>query len=92
VAGKAKRNPAQLDAGIIVRKGEARPANALEQEEEMLPRSPMPRGTKNTIAITVRLDEERYRRLIHYGAQFFPRLTNQEIMVEALDEYLASKG
>jgi len=41
-----------------------------------------------TIEVTVRLDEERYRRLIRYGAQFAPRRTNQEILVEALDAYL----
>jgi hypothetical protein len=54
--------------------------------EEML------RGTKGTVAVTVRLDEERYRRLVGYGARFTPRKTNQEILVEALDRYLEKVG
>jgi hypothetical protein len=36
----------------------------------------------------VRLDAERYRRLITYAAGFIPRKTHQEILVEALDAYL----
>jgi hypothetical protein len=89
MAERVKRTPAQLNAGIIVRKGEARPVRPSEQKAETTESDPLPRGTKNTIAITVRLDEARYRRLIAYGAEFFPRRTNQEIMVEALDAYLA---
>ena len=84
-----RKNPAQLDAGIIARKGEARPADGTQRAGERSQPLPVPRGTKNTIAVTVRLDEERYRKLIAYGAQFFPRRTNQEILVEALDAYLA---
>ena len=89
MAERAKRTPAHLNAGIIVRKGEARPARPPEQQAETTASALLPKGTKNTIAITVRLDEARYRRLIAYGAAFFPRRTNQEIMVEALDAYLA---
>jgi hypothetical protein len=89
MAERAKRSPAQLNAGIIVRKGEARPVRPPEQNAETPQSAPLPKGTKNTIAITVRLDEARYRKLIAYGAEFFPRRTNQEIMVEALDAYLA---
>lgn len=89
MAERAKRTPAHLNAGIIVRKGEARPVRPPEQQAETTESAPLPKGTKNTIAITVRLDEARYRRLIAYGAAFFPRRTNQEIMVEALDAYLA---
>jgi hypothetical protein len=48
----------------------------------------MPHGTKETIALTVRLDPERYRRLVAYAAGFVPRKTHQEILVEALDAYL----
>jgi hypothetical protein len=46
-------------------------------------------GTKETIAVTVRLDAERYRKLVRYGAQFVPRRTNQEILIAALDAFLA---
>jgi hypothetical protein len=48
----------------------------------------MPHGTKDTIALTVRLDPERYRRLVAYAAGFVPRKTHQDILVEALDAYL----
>ena len=65
----------RLDAGLITRKGQAKPAD-------------MPAGTQNTVAVTVRLDADRYKRLISYGARFAPRRKNQEIFVEALDAYL----
>ena len=71
----AARQSAQLDAGLIARKGEAKPTG-------------IPKGTHNTVAVTVRLDEERYKRLTAYGARFAPRRKNQEIFVEALDAYL----
>jgi hypothetical protein len=48
----------------------------------------VPHGTKDTIALTVRLDAERYRRLVAYAAGFVPRKTHQDILVEALDAYL----
>jgi hypothetical protein len=48
--------------------------------------APIPKGTANTIAVTVRLDEERYRKLKHYGVDH--RKTNQQIFVEALDALL----
>ena len=70
------RQPA-LDAGLITRKGQAKPAD-------------MPAGVHNTVAVTVRLDPERYKRLVAYGARFAPRRKNQEIFVEALDAYLAT--
>ena len=50
----------------------------------------MPAGTQNTVAVTVRLDPDRYKRLITYGARFAPRRKNQEIFVEALDACLAT--
>jgi len=48
----------------------------------------VPHGTKDTIALTVRLDPERYRRLVAYAAGFVPRKTHQDILVKALDAYL----
>jgi hypothetical protein len=48
----------------------------------------VPHGTKETVTLTVRLDQERYRRLVAYAAGFIPRKTHQEILVEALDAYL----
>lgn len=47
---------------------------------------PTPRGLHGTIAVTVRLDPARYEKLKVYGAR--QRRTNQEILVEALDDYL----
>jgi hypothetical protein len=80
----AKRKAAQLDAGLLVRKGEATPAATVEPT----PATPDPQGIKETTAVTLRLDRERYRRLVSYGARFMPRRTNQEILIEALDAYL----
>ena len=79
----ARSKTAALDAALIARKGEASPARSPVQSP-----SGMPRGTKGTVAVTVRLDEERYHKLVGYGARFTPRKTNQEILVEALDAYL----
>lgn len=80
----APRNKAsQLDAGLVA-KGEAKPAARPNEATQ----TPLPKGAKETIAVTVRLDPERYRRLVAYGAQFAPRRKNQEILVEALDAYL----
>jgi hypothetical protein len=49
----------------------------------------LPPEPKETIAVTVRLDAERYRQLVSYGARFVPRRTNQEILIAALDAFLA---
>jgi hypothetical protein len=82
----ATRKAAQLDADLIARKGEAVPASP---PQTVAPESTpaKPRGTKGTIALTVRLDPERYRKLAAHAAQFQPRKTHQEILVEALDAY-----
>jgi hypothetical protein len=77
----ARRKAAALDGGLLARKGEAVPAQELPAP---------PRGTKGTIALTLRLDPERYQRLVQLGARFAPRKTNQQILVEALDAYLAN--
>ena len=53
-------------------------------------RSCPPRGAAGTIAVTVRLDPERYERLKIHGAK--TRRTNQDILVEALDAYFAAKA
>lgn len=82
----ATRKPASLGADLIARKGEAAPA-----QTPAVPNAPaatVPHGTKDTIALTVRLDPERYRRLVSYAAGFVPRKTHQDILVEALDAYL----
>jgi hypothetical protein len=82
----AKAKAAPLEADLIARKGEAAPARAPTPASP--PASTVPHGTKDTVALTVRLDQERYRRLVAYAAGFIPRKTHQEILVEALDAYL----
>jgi hypothetical protein len=83
----ATRKAASLHADLIARKGEATPAHV--PDAPTAPASTVPHGTKDTVALTVRLDQERYRRLVAYAAGFVPRKTHQEILVEALDAYLA---
>jgi hypothetical protein len=80
----ATRKAASLEADLIARKGEAAPAPT----PTSIPAADVPHGTKDTIALTLRLDPERYRRLVAYAAGFVPRKTHQDILVEALDAYL----
>jgi hypothetical protein len=82
----ATRKAASLEPDLIARKGEAAPAMAPTPRNT--PAADVPHGTKDTIALTVRLDPERYRRLVAYAAEFVPRKTHQDILVEALDAYL----
>jgi len=85
-----KRKAAPLHSSLLARKGEAVPAShqARAAETTMLP---LPRGTKDTVAVTVRLDHDRYHKLVGYGAQYTPRRTNQEILIAALDAFLAKE-
>jgi hypothetical protein len=73
----ATRKTTALDGGLIARKGQAAPAAV-----------PTATPTKDTIAVTVRLDPELYIRLKSYGVSFRPRKTNQELIVEAIKTYL----
>ena len=74
----ATRKTASLDGGLIARKGQAAPAAV-----------PTATATKDTIAVTVRLDPELYLGLKRYGVSFRPRKTNQQVIVEAIQAYLA---
>jgi hypothetical protein len=82
----ATRKATPLDADLIARKGEAAPAMAPTPTTTPTPH--VPHGTKDAIALTVRLDAKRYLRLVAYAAGFVPRKTHQDILVEALDIYL----
>lgn len=100
----SSRNASRLEAGLIARKGEASPAQnrsqpmsaAIDEQigraapTETLGQAPsrQPRGIQGTIAVTVRLDPDRYERMKVHGARC--RLTNQDILVEALDRYFAA--
>jgi hypothetical protein len=83
----ATRKAAPLEADLIARKGEAAPAQIPTPTSP--PATTVPHGTKDTVALTLRLDQARYRRLVAYAAGFVQRKTHQEILVEALDAYLA---
>jgi hypothetical protein len=91
------KQPPRLEGGLIVRKGEAAPAvvaqpavvaPSMPTEIQPPPSAPVPKGIAGTIAVTVRLDPDRYERLKVHGAR--RRQTNQQIIVAALDTYLAS--
>ncbi len=74
------------DAGVSVRPREGPPAvmpdpQGAREEPVMTIQRP-----KDTVAITVRLDEDRYVQLKVLGAR--TRRTNQDILVAALDAYL----
>jgi hypothetical protein len=89
-----------LESGLIVRKGHAAPASQRESvpEHGLLPvkltqSMPQPIGRarrSGTIAITVRLDPDRYERLKALGVN--QGLTNQEIMVAALDAWFLTQS
>lgn len=82
-------------AGTFTTKGQAAPAALPElapAPQGVTSAAPTPRPTlapvQGTIAVTVRLDPVRYDQLKAYGAR--NRMTNQAIIVAALDRYLES--
>ena len=81
-----KAKALQLDARENARKGAGAPAvMAGPEEDKGEPALPNQRA-RQTIAVTVRLDEDRYVRLKVLGAR--TRRTNQDMLVAALDAYL----
>lgn len=91
--------PASLSAGLIAKKGEAAPVATVIQpispvavvsRPTVAPVPPTPKGTTDTIAVTVRLDPDRYQALKIYGAK--NRTSNQDVLVAALDLYLSSRS
>ena len=84
-----------LKSGLIVRKGEAVPAassgvSVSGAASNINDSNKVGRVRGGTIAITVRLDPDRYSRL--KGAGVRRGLTNQEIMVTALDRWFQEEG
>lgn len=77
----ATRKTVPLEGGLITRKGQAAPAAV-----------PTASATKDTIAVTVRLDPELYLALKSRGVSFRPRKTNQEMIVEAIKAYLRKEA
>ena len=96
----SKNSPAPLTLPVIPKKGqavsalrsiEAPAAPPADRSAASTPDSfPLPRSSrvKATIAVTVRLDEPRYERL--KGISLSQRITNQDIIVAALDRLFAA--
>ena len=91
--------PASLSAGLIAKKGEATPVATVSQpanpatvmpQPTVAPAPATPKGTTDTIAVTVRLNPDRYQALKIYGAR--NRISNQDVLVAALDLYLNSRA
>jgi hypothetical protein len=94
-----KSAPAPLVIPDAPKKGEAAPAvRSFEPEraqppaDQKQPEPPAPSRLSSrvqaTIAVTVRLDETRYERMKRWGTTD-RRVTNQEIIVAALDRFFA---
>jgi hypothetical protein len=89
----SKSAPTPLTWPAISKKGEAAPAVASLAQPAPATRSPFPEPppgrlssrVQATIAVTVRLDETRYERMKTWGT--IRRVTNQEIIVAALDRF-----
>ena len=62
---------------------------AVPAASSALPPLPVSSRVRPTIAVTVRLDEARYERLKRFGGQH--RITNQDIIVAALDHFLQGR-
>ena len=69
----------RMDAGIIT-KGQAKPV-------EKTKRTPW----QKKHPITVRLSDDQYRKLQEISTSRIPRITHQEVMVEALERYHKEK-
>ena len=74
---------AQLSSTLVVRKGQAIPSTTQDPPAPGLPPA--------LTALTLKLDDERYRRLKNLGLRR-PRRSSQDILVAALDAYLAARG
>jgi hypothetical protein len=76
-------------AGVIVRKGGGEDAASVPAPVLPAPTSSLP-PRMGTIAVTLRLDPDRYERLKSLAAA--TRRTNQDILTTALDAYLRKQG
>ena len=74
-----------LTSNLIVRKGEASPAVSKKNNVPINEHRNTLRKKSGTIAVTLRLDPERYEKLKLHGV--YNRLTNQDIILAALDNY-----
>jgi hypothetical protein len=87
----SKAAPTPLVMPAIARKGDAAPAvTSIAEQIDVQLEASQPRNLSRvlaTIAVTVRLDENRYERTKSWGTG--RRVTNQEIIVAALDRFFA---
>ena len=93
----SKAAPTPLMMPAIARKGDASPAvTSFEEPNPHATPEPVPAPdpparllsrVQATIAVTVRLDETRYERMKSWGT--VRRVTNQEIIVAALDRFFS---
>jgi hypothetical protein len=93
----SKSAPAPLTMPVIPKKGEATPAitsfedpvasTSPSSHEPTVSPSRLASRVQPTIAVTVRLDEVRYERMKTWGT--VRRVTNQEVIVAALDRFFS---
>jgi hypothetical protein len=88
IPNMARPKPASLNGGLV-RKGEAAPAKTSTSATALVDTLDIPHGTKDTIAITVRLDLKRYQQLMAYKAQAAGRVKNQDLFIRMFDAFMA---
>lgn len=82
---KMSKKPAALGASIIATKGQASPT-VQNQAPQAVKAANIAIDNEHRTAVTVRLDDERYKKLKMFGLD--KKLSNQDIIVAALDAYL----
>jgi hypothetical protein len=76
----ARKPVASLKDTLLARKGEASPAHGV---------TPLPAG-EALVKLTVKLTPEEHQRLLELGLRSRPRRSNQEMIREAVLQYLAA--
>lgn len=88
------RKASPLTSSLIARKGEAMPATPASHQVEQPPPPATTAVTavpsKDMVALSLRLDQDRYERLKIAGVRL--RQKSQTILVEALDHWLEKNG
>jgi hypothetical protein len=72
------RKPASLRSTLLARKGEASPAHVV---------TPTP-ASEETVKLSVKVTPEEHLRLMQLGLRSRPRRSNQEMLREAVLQYL----
>jgi hypothetical protein len=75
------RKPASLRSTLLARKGEASPAHVV---------TPTP-ASEETVKLSVKVTPEEHLRLIQLGLRRRPRRSNQEMLREAVLQYLEAE-